>query len=784
MKPISTVAIIVLALLALVGAVASQDADIPLAEIINDDGGVASITGEVTYTSLFFTDGAAQPVIILEDQAGFVDRDEYYIFPQQSQTIGQITSDFFTSPFTYSLALPIEPQGSLRDVDNDGESDAGVMVFAVAYWTNTWGDPFLERRDQFGGGWSTAYVSTRLSEDAETNREVVGGKYLVYAPDNEQGFPSDFGDDGLLFTEDDPIVKIPSGYTVVDLDARPFAFDRSRQQQIDLIEPEGIALNDFSSLGFVEAFDEMVELFRKEYAFTEYKNIDWDALSAEFRPRFTEAEKNGNDQAYLDALREFTWRIPDGHVSVSPFTPFREQFQFDIALGIGLGLTETDDGRALVTFLLEDGPADDAGIELGAEIISLNGIPISDAISANEPWFQPYSTPHNLRLEQARFVTRFPADTSSVEIVFQNAGDAEATEESLQPVREVDSFNETGATQGADFDGSELPVEYDILDEGFGYISIFSFQDNELLTIQVWERAIRQLTQLGAEGLIVDMRFNGGGNPFLADQMTGYFFDEETVVGIRSRYNRALDDFFADERDQARVYLPPDESLQFDGQVVVLIGPSCASACERFAYNVSLLEQGEVIGSYPTAGLGGGVNDFVMPLGMTVRFTVVRSLDADGNIHIEGLGVPPTIRVPVNEETIFSDEDVILQAGIDHLVDATTIPVVDAGEIAIGDRFESEFVDGARIRYDFQFEANVPVNIAFTTPSGTETTIVRMYDTDDNLIFSNEETQAANGGNSRLNGLGIAQDLEVIIELATINDDYSGDYTIQISRGG
>src|SRR5690606_39707887 len=53
----------------------------------------------------------ALPIFVLEDQAGFVDRDRSFILPAQSQTLGQITSDFYTSPFTYSLALPIEPQG-------------------------------------------------------------------------------------------------------------------------------------------------------------------------------------------------------------------------------------------------------------------------------------------------------------------------------------------------------------------------------------------------------------------------------------------------------------------------------------------------------------------------------------------------------------------------------------------------------------------------------------------------------------------------------------------------
>jgi len=138
-----------------------SDDQIPAATIINDEGGAVAIRGKVSYTNEFFTTGVAAPMVILEDQAGFVDRNEYYLFPVQSQTLGQITSDFYESPFNYSIALPIEPQGALRDVDNDAELDIGVMIFAIAYWTNTFGDPFLEERDLFGGGWSTAYASTR-----------------------------------------------------------------------------------------------------------------------------------------------------------------------------------------------------------------------------------------------------------------------------------------------------------------------------------------------------------------------------------------------------------------------------------------------------------------------------------------------------------------------------------------------------------------------------------------------------------------------------------------------
>ncbi len=250
----------------------------------------------------------------------------------------------------------------MRDVDNDGEEDPGVMTYAVAYWTNTFGDPYLERRDLHGGGWSTAFATTRIESSPSGKGEVTGGQYLVWAPDDQQGFPSGFGEDGLLFTEDDPIVRLPAGYTIVDMDTDPFTFDRSAIPQLELYEPETLVLDDFSDLSYPEAFDAMVDKMRKEYAFTEYKGVDWDALVAEFRPRFEEAQESNDNLAYRRALRDFVWSIPDGHVGGATVL---EDFREAISGGLGISIRDVDDGRVIVNFLTPGGPAEEAGIQLG-----------------------------------------------------------------------------------------------------------------------------------------------------------------------------------------------------------------------------------------------------------------------------------------------------------------------------------------------------------------------------------------------------------------------------------
>ncbi len=627
--------------------------------------GTKIVSGSVAYTNAFFTLGVAEPEIILEDQGGFVERNRKFIIPVQSQVIGQITSDFYTSPFTYSLTLPEEPNGTLHDVDHDGNQETGVMVFAIAYWTNTWGDPYLERRDLMGGAWSSAYASTKVSDNPASYLEVFGGKYLVYAPDDKQQFPSDFGADKKLFTDDDPVMDIPAGWSVIDMDQSPFGVDRSEKPTIDLIEPESTALDDFSKLSYTEAFDKMLEKFTNEYAFTELKGIDWAAKGKEFRPRFEEAEKKNDPHAYALALRDFLWSIPDTHIGFDQ-SLLNDDFATATAGGLGFAMRETDDGKIIANFILNGGPADKAGMKWGAEILSLDGKPTTQVVDATVPWSSPFSNPIVKRLQQLRYATRFPLNKGQVEVKFKNPDGTEQTAK-LDVVEERDSFSVGSFYYGQP--ATSLPVEYNVLPSGYGYIKVSSFADNDVLSIQVWERAIKYFNDNQIPGVILDMRVNGGGSGWLADQMAAYFFDQEIVVGNTARYSKDTGKFYMDPGDEQRM-IPPRSALQYSGPVVLLVGPACASACEFFSYDMTINDRATVVGQYSTEGAGGSVEQFLMPEGIYTQMTIGRAVDAKGNIHLEGKGVVPTVKVPVTAETLqkqANGEDVVLEAAEEAL---------------------------------------------------------------------------------------------------------------------
>ena len=84
--------LLVVVILLFTASMSAAQADVPPAEIVHDEGGAQVITGTLSYTNTLFTAGVAQPSILTEDQAGFVDRDQDFLMPPQSQTLAQITS--------------------------------------------------------------------------------------------------------------------------------------------------------------------------------------------------------------------------------------------------------------------------------------------------------------------------------------------------------------------------------------------------------------------------------------------------------------------------------------------------------------------------------------------------------------------------------------------------------------------------------------------------------------------------------------------------------------------
>ncbi|MDP3150728.1 MAG: hypothetical protein Q8N83_16530 [Ignavibacteria bacterium] len=65
---------------------------------------------------------------------------------------------------------------------------------------------------------------------------------------------------------------------------------------------------------FTAAFDSLHKKLSVYYAFTEWKNINWQNLYNEFKPRIITAETQNDSSGFIMAMKEYTFRIPDGHM--------------------------------------------------------------------------------------------------------------------------------------------------------------------------------------------------------------------------------------------------------------------------------------------------------------------------------------------------------------------------------------------------------------------------------------------------------------------------------------
>jgi C-terminal processing protease CtpA/Prc len=607
------------------------------------------IAGRLAYSNDTLTSYHTRHAVALVSMHGFVARDRDWAIPGQSLVFGALALDQEHSSGTYSLLLPARPAGIFDDIDHDDAPDQGVQVFAVAYWP----DPFTAA-DRHQQGWPTAMTSTVI--DSENHDEVTGGKLVVWAADERQDFPSDFGPDGRLFTGDDPLQHLAAGYSVIDLDAAPFAIDRSEQPSLLLHEQQSDSVKDLAGLGYVAAFQRLYEQLHREYAFNGIagKEPDWAALYARVAPMVAQAEQDHDAEAFYLALRAFVNGFHDGHVSLDGGDLADKVFDERFAGGYGFAIRQADGGRYVVVHVTEGGPAERAGIRVGAVVAAFGGAPIGQAVAAVESPNGPYSTELALRYDQARYLLRAPVgDRASV--AFASPGAPARTAE-LEAADERDSLRATSLHRGAD--PTAPPVEYWLLDSELGYVRVNTNDDDLDLIDELFARALDSFEYHEVPGLIVDMRQNDGGATL---DLAGYLADEPIPLGQLEYYSEKSGKFEPAGEPDA---IEPIKRPYHFKKLAVLVGQGCFSACEIEAYGFSKLPGAIVVGHEPTAGVEAEVSQgqFELPEDIWLQAPTGRMVQPDGSLFLEGAGVAPTLRVPLDAQALLSDDDPVLRA--------------------------------------------------------------------------------------------------------------------------
>ena len=363
-----------------------------------------------------------------------------------------------------------------------------------------------------------------------------------------------------------------------------------------------------------------------------------DITDATFNEVMDELVKNHYLQPNRESLIE---GAIDGMIGSldDPFTTyfdFEEAASYQSSFGetyVGIGVTvRYADGYLVVEAIKDDGPADNAGIRVNDIISEVNGESVFEM-----PFY---------------------------EIVGIIIGD-EGTEVTIGVIR-------AGVTETINFtmtrsviDSATVYVESFVKgDKLIGYIKVTTFGDE---TVNLFVNALADLETLGIDGLVIDLRDNGGGhlstvynmlNQFLINDGRAMFSTEYYMNGAFKR------DFYYATRTEHRAY-----------DIVTLVNENSASASEVFAS--AMQEHGgyQVIGQQT---FGKGTMQLDVALSTTVldslHITIGKWYTTDNNwVHYDGgtNGVVPDLIVDLSETEkaykvfLINEDDTILYDTVD-----------------------------------------------------------------------------------------------------------------------
>jgi len=158
------------------------------------------------------------------------------------------------------------------------------------------------------------------------------------------------------------------------------------------------------------------------------------------------------------------------------------------------------------------------------------------------------------------------------------------------------------------------------------------------------------------QGIVIDVRSNGGGELFNALTVASRFADEKRLFGKVCFKNGLGKNDFSDWQNQ---YVEPSGTYQYKKPIVVITSRATSSAAEQFVLAMKTFPYVTIVGD--TTGGGMGLPMYrELPNGWSYRLSTSIGADPDNHI-IEGRGVIPDF--PVQTSVVDSIK------GIDRLIE-------------------------------------------------------------------------------------------------------------------
>ena len=305
--------------------------------------------------------------------------------------------------------------------------------------------------------------------------------------------------------------------------------------------------------------------------------------------RYGQFLKSINEQSDEDVIKTFLVALSQSYdphseyMSPSDMENFMIQMKLSL-VGIGAVL-RPDDGYARIVEVVPGGPADKDG-----------RLKANDRIAAVGQGKEPFEDVVDMKLDKVVEKIR-GAKGSQVRL---QVIPANATDPSKRTVVEI--TRDTVQLKDAETKGEVIEAKDP---EGkaakFGWLTVPSFYNSEMdhkegqreaSTTKDVRRIVERMKNEGIEGLVIDLRRDGGGSLEEAINLTGLFVGPGPVVQAKD--------------SNGRVSVSEDSEVKpfFDGPIVVLINRLSASASEIFAAALQDYGRAVVVGDQRSFGKG------------------------------------------------------------------------------------------------------------------------------------------------------------------------------------
>ncbi len=351
---------------------------------------------------------------------------------------------------------------------------------------------------------------------------------------------------------------------------------------------------------FLEFWDEV----NSNYAYFDKKNTDWNKVKTFYLPAAENAKDRGElITVFENALEE----LYDDHFSLN--TNLKSSTRL-VPSGLDIW-AEFTGGKAVITEVRKGFSADYAGIKSGMEIISLNGIPVEQAVNDRT----------------GKCITGKDSEAYNYALRMLLAGtylkQREITVKQGETIKVIRP-DEVNGNISDNYKYNSL-LEFRTLDNNTGYVK-FNNSLGETDVIELFDSALFQLKDTKA--LIIDLRETpGGGNSVVARGILGRFISNE--LPYQKHVLPEDEKLFKIKRSWLEL-VSPRGPFKYDRPVVILVNHWTGSMGEGIAIGFSALNRAKIIGT-KMAGLSGAISRFE-----TTNTKIPYSFPTEQIFHING----------------------------------------------------------------------------------------------------------------------------------------------------